>query len=80
MDQKKKTNYNIQPKMAAMNFDPGVFKSMNANPGGTLELFEKYIERMSLIYKLAFRKADGTPYPPSDRKKKQCYYLEVVMT
>ena len=45
-----------------MNFDPGLFKSIDANPCGTLELFEKYIERMALIYELAFRKADGTPY------------------
>ena len=53
-----------------MNFDPGLFKSIDANPGGTLELFEKYIERMALIYELAFRKADGTPYEPSDKEKK----------
>ena len=56
--------------MAGMNFDPGLFKSLDANPGGTLELFEKYIERMSLIYELAFRKADGTSYTPNDREKK----------
>ena len=53
-----------------MNFDPGLFKSIDANPGGILELFEKYIERMALIYELAFRKADGTPYEPSDKEKK----------
>ena len=52
-----------------MNFDPGVFKCLDANPGGTLELFNKYTERMSLVFELAFRKADGTPYEPSDREK-----------
>ena len=53
-----------------MNFDPGCFKSLDANPGGTLELFDKYTERMSLIYELAFRKSDGTPYEPTDKEKK----------
>ena len=53
-----------------MNFDPGVFKCLDANPGGTLELFNKYTERMSLMFELAFRKADGTPYEPSDKEKK----------
>ena len=38
--------------------------------GGTLELFNKYTERMSLVFELAFRKAYGTRYEPSDKEKK----------
>ena len=53
--------------MASMNFGPRVFKCSDANPIGTLEL---YIERMSLVFKLAFCKADGTPYESSDKDKK----------
>ena len=47
--------------MAGLNFDPGTFKALDANPGGTLELFDRYIETMELIFELAFRKSDGTP-------------------
>ena len=53
-----------------MSFDPGVFKCLDANPGGTLELFNKYTERMSLVFEPAFDKDDGTPYKPSDKLKK----------
>ena len=56
--------------MASMNFDPGLFRALDANPGGTLEAFNKYEERMKLVFELAFRKADGTPYTPSDKEKK----------
>ena len=56
--------------MASMYFDPGAFKCLDANPGGTLELFNKYTGRMSLVLELAFRKADGNPYEPSDKEKK----------
>ena len=42
-----------------MNFDPDVFNCLDTNPGGTLELFNKYTERMSLVFELEFRKADG---------------------
>ena len=56
--------------MASLNLDPGNFKAIDANPGGTLELFNKYVERMRLIFDLAFRKADGTPYEPTDKEKK----------
>ena len=61
--------------MAALNFDPGTFKALDANPGGTLELFNKYIETMELIFELAFRKADGTPYAPNDKEKKAMLLL-----
>jgi len=56
--------------MASLNLDPGVFKAIDANPGGTLELFNKYVERIRLVFDLAFRKADGTAYEPSEREKK----------
>ena len=49
---------------------PGTFKAINANPGGTLELFDKYVQCIKLIFELAFWKADGTPYEPSDKEKK----------
>jgi len=54
----------------AFNLDPGVFKALDANPGGTLELFTKYVERIMLVFDLAFRKADGTPYDPTEKEKK----------
>ena len=53
-----------------MNFDPGQFKVLDTNPGGTLESFNKYVDRMKLIFDLAFRKSDGTPYDPTDKEKK----------
>ena len=56
--------------MATPNLDPGVFKALDANPGGTLELFQKYVDRFKLIFDLAFRKADGIPYESSDKEKK----------
>ena len=59
---------------SAMNFDPGVFKSLDTNPGGTLKLSDKYIDRIELIFGLAFRKSDGTPYAPTNKEKKQCYF------
>ena len=49
---------------------PGTFKSLDANPGGTLELLSKYVDRIKLIFDLAFRKGDGTAYTPSDKGKK----------
>ena len=59
---------------SVINFDSGVFKSLDANPGGILELFDKYMDTIELIFELAFRKSDGTPYAPTDKKKKQCYF------
>ena len=57
-----------------MNFDPGVFKSLGTNPGGTLELLDKHIHTIELIFELAFRKSDGIPYAPTDKEKKQCCF------
>ena len=65
--------------MASFNLDPGSFKSLDANPGGTLELFTKYVEKMQLVFELAFRKVDGTPYEPSDKKRKQCFFFVGAM-
>ena len=53
-----------------MNFDPGIFKCLDANTSGTLELFKKYTKRMTLVFELAYCKADGTPYEPSNKEKK----------
>ena len=52
----------------SLSLDPGTFKALDANPGGTLELFDKYVQRIKLIFELAFQKADGTSYEPSDKK------------
>ena len=46
------------------------FKGIDAAPGATLQLFNRYIDRMKLMFELIFRKADGTPYTPSDREKR----------
>ena len=56
--------------MASLHLDPGTFKALDANPGGTLEVFNKYVDRIKLVFDLAFLKADGTPYQPTDREKK----------
>jgi len=56
--------------MASLNLDPGEFRALDANPGGTLERFTKYVERVELIFDLAFRKSDGTPYEPTETEKK----------
>ena len=53
-----------------MNFDIQPFKALDTNPGGTLESFNKYVDRIKLIFDLAFRKSDGTPYEPTDKEKK----------
>ena len=46
------------------------FRSVDANPGATLQLFVRYTERIALMFDLVFRKADGTAFNPSDREKK----------
>ena len=45
------------------------FKSLDATPGDTLQTLQSYIERMELLFQLVFRKANGTAYEPSDKKK-----------
>ena len=40
--------------------DIEVFKSLNANPGGTLQTCQGYVERLELLFQLVFRKVDGT--------------------
>ena len=54
----------------SFSLDPGTFKALDANPGGKLELFDKYVQHIKLIFELAFQKANGTPYAPSDKEKK----------
>ena len=46
------------------------FVSSDADPGGTLSRFTRYVERMKQLFQLVFRKADGSPYSPSDAEKK----------
>ena len=46
------------------------FQSLDANPSGTLQRFQACTEIMELLFQLVFRKADGTPYKPSDAEKK----------
>ena len=54
----------------SLSFDPGSFKALDANPEGTLQLFDEYVQCIKLIFELAFQKANGTPYEPSDKEKK----------
>ena len=63
--------------MASLNLDPGTFKALDANPGGILELFNKYADHIKLIFDLAFCEADGTPYQPTDREKKAMLLFRV---
>ena len=46
------------------------FKTVDANPGGTLKRFDEYIDQIKLLFELAFRKADGTESTPAEREKK----------
>ena len=52
------------------------FKSLDTDPGGTLKRFDEYVEQMKLLFELAFRKADGTPYDPTDKEKKAMLLLK----
>lgn len=61
--------------MAGINFETGFFKNGDVNPGGILELFENYINKMPLIYGLAFHKAGKTSYMPTDKEKKAMLLL-----
>ena len=56
--------------MVRINFDPGFFKTVDANPGGTLQLFEKYVNGMSLIFELSIHIVDGTPFTSSNKERK----------
>ena len=53
-----------------MNTNIEPFQTIDANPGGTLQRFNRYIERMKLFFDLVFRKPDGTAYTPTDKEKK----------
>ena len=53
-----------------MNFDTEQFKVLDTNPGGTLESFNKYVDRIKLVFELAFRNNDNTPRDPTNREKK----------
>ena len=51
-------------------FNIDSFQSLDTNPGGTLQRFQAYTERMKLLFQLVFCKADGTSYKPLDAEKK----------
>ena len=52
----------------ALHIEP--FVASDADPGGTLSRFTRYVERMKQLFQLVFRKADGSPYSPSNAEKK----------
>ena len=52
------------------------FKSLDTDPSGTAKRFTEYVEEMKLYFQLAFRKADGTAYAPTDQEKKACMLLK----
>ena len=60
-----------------MNFDTEQFKSLDTNPGGTLEAFNKYVDRIKLIFNLAFRKTEHPTRHPT-KKRNPCFYFEVA--
>ena len=62
--------------MSVANLTIKQFKSVELQPGVTLKVFDRYIERLELVFLLVFRKADGTPYEPSDREKKAMLLLK----
>ena len=55
--------------MASLHLDPGTFKTLDANPGGTLELFNKYVDCIKLVFDLAFCKADATSSQQIEKRK-----------
>lgn len=65
--------------MTFSHLDPGTFKALDTNPGETLGLFNKYVDRIKLIIDLAFRKANGTKYQPR-REKRKLYFYFVALT
>ena len=56
--------------------DIGVFKTLDTDPGGTLTKFIDYVEKMDLLFKLIFRKADGTSFASTDPEKKALLLLK----
>ena len=45
------------------------FHVIDTDPGGTLQRFERYVERMRLVFDLVFRKQDGSAYTPTEKEK-----------
>jgi hypothetical protein len=72
----RRVNYTDQPQRQQqahkMNLEIQIppFKSLDTNPGGTLESFNKYVDRIRLAFDLVFLKNDGTPYDPTEKQKK----------
>ena len=46
------------------------FHTLDTDPGGTLQRFDRYTECIKLLFDLVFRKADGSAYTPSDKENK----------
>ena len=46
------------------------FAVIDTDPGGTLQRFNLYVDRIELMCDLIFRKSDGSAYTPSDKEKK----------
>ena len=53
-----------------------VFQALDANPGGTLQKYNDYVERIELLFKLIFHKSDGTAFVPSGGEKKAMLLLK----
>ena len=56
--------------------DIPTFKTLDTDPVGTLTRLTEYIQQMELLFKLVFRKADGTAFTPSDEEKKAMLLLK----
>ena len=56
--------------------DINKFVSCDTDPGATLKNFNAYIDELSLLFTLIFRKADGTSYEPTDEEKKALMLLK----
>ena len=59
-----------------MNIDIPAFHATDSNPGATLKTFNEYVDEMKLLFSLMFRKADGSPYSPSDTEKRALVLLK----
>ena len=72
--------YTISSHQQQYDMDVGIgipqFKSLDTDPGGTLKRFKEYVDQMKLLHQLLFRKADGTPYTPTDAEKKALMLLK----
>ena len=68
--------------MASHNVSPGLFKSKDAEPEATLELFEDYCETMERVFRLTRRihPTSGARIDFDDAEKKDLIQVEGVRT